>query len=288
MVEYILGDYLVETGKISKEQLDAVVGQLDKVRVKLGLIAVAEGMMTTEQADEVNRLQAVMDKRFGDIAVEKGYLTDEQIGNLLKAQGNTYMTFVQALINEDMLKMEEIDDILEGYRVKNSFSKMDIEMLKSDDPDVVVPLFLTPETLKYQEIIGVVVRTIIRCIDRHVYVGKAELSDKKELTLASMQRVEGEKGFVSAFEEQQGGLVKLASVFGQEEFNAMDDDALDATCEFLNCVNGLYASARSQGGEILELLPPEMIVDSKEITGQVCSIPVFVNNKKLLFVVTEL
>lgn len=288
MVEYILGDYLVEEGKISREQLEGIVSQLDKVRVKLGLIAVAEGMMTTEQADEVNRLQSVMDKRFGDIAVEKGYLTEEQIGNLLKAQGNTYMTFVQALINEDMVKMEEVDGILEGYRVANSFSKSDIEKLKSDDPDVVVPLFLTPETLRYQDIIGVVVRTIIRCIDRHVYVGKAEFGDKIDLMLASMQKVEGEQGFLSAFEEQQGGLARLASVFGQEEFHAMEDDALDAACEFLNCVNGLYASALSQNGAIQELLPPEMVVDMTEITGQVCSIPIYVKGKKMLFIVTEL
>lgn len=287
MVEYILGDYLVETGKISKEQLDVIVSQLDKVRVKLGLIAVAEGMMTTEQADEVNRLQAVMDKRFGDIAVEKGYLTDEQIGNLLKAQGNTYMTFVQALINEGMVKMEEIDSILEGFRVKNSFSKMDIEMLKSDDPDVVVPLFLTPETLKYQAIIGVAVRTIIRCVDRHVYIGKASFGDKCTVSLATVQKVDGEAGFLSAFAEQNGGLLKLASVFGQEDFASLDDDALDAACEFLNCVNGLHASALSQKGEILELLPPEMVVDTKDITGQVCSIPIYVNNKKLMFIVTE-
>lgn len=287
MVEYILGDYLVETGKISKEQLDAVVGQLDKVRVKLGVIAVAEGMMTTEQADEVNKLQSVMDKRFGDIAVEKGYLTDEQIGNLLKAQGNTYMTFVQALINEGMVKMEEIEGILEGFRVKNSFSKMDIEMLKSDDPDVVVPLFLTPETLKYQDIIGIVVRTIIRCVDRHVYVGKASLNEKCELASATVQKVEGEEGFVSAFMEQDGGLLKLASVFGQEDFAELDADALDAACEFLNCVNGLHASALSQNGALLELLPPEMVTDSKEVTGQVCSIPIYVNSKKLLFVVTK-
>ena len=76
MVEYILGNYLVGSGKLTEEQLEVVVGQLDKIRVKLGLIAVAEGMMTLAQADEVNRLQSVMDKRFGDIAVEKGYLTD--------------------------------------------------------------------------------------------------------------------------------------------------------------------------------------------------------------------
>ena len=72
MVEYVLGNYLVEAGRITSEQLETVVNQLDKIRVKLGLIAVAEGMMTLEQADEVNRLQTVKDKRFGDKASEKG------------------------------------------------------------------------------------------------------------------------------------------------------------------------------------------------------------------------
>ena len=43
MVDYILGNYLVESGKISKAQLNAILQKQDSVRVKLGLIAVAEG-----------------------------------------------------------------------------------------------------------------------------------------------------------------------------------------------------------------------------------------------------
>lgn len=287
MVEYILGNYLVDAGKVSAEQLDAVIGQLDKVRVKLGLIAVAEGMMTMEQADEVNKLQAVMDKRFGDIAIEKGYLTDEQIGNLLKAQGNTYMTFVQALVNEGLIKLEDIDDILDGYRVKNSFTKMDMEMLKSDDPDVIVPLFLTPETLKYQDVIGVAVRTIVRCVDRHVYVGKASVCEVASIDNGAIQKVDGERGYTDAFVEQDGGLLKVACVFGQYEFKDMDEDALDAACEFLNCVNGLHASALSQKGDVLELMPPKMCMEKTTISGQVCSIPLYVDGKKMLFIVSE-
>lgn len=287
MVEYVLGNYLVEAGRITSEQLETVVGQLDKIRVKLGLIAVAEGMMTLEQADEVNHLQAVMDKRFGDIAVEKGYLTDEQIGNLLKAQGNTYMSFVQALVNEGLLKMEEIDSVFEGYREKNSFSKTDMEVLKSDDPEMIIPLFLTPETLKYHDVIGVAIRTIIRCIDRHVYIGKASLADNYTLSKAAMQEVEGEEGFATALQEKEGGLLKIASVFGQEEFSAIDEDSLDAVGEFLNCANGLHASALSQKGAVLELLPPELITGSKDISGQVCRVPVFIGNKELEFLVTK-
>ena len=287
MVEYILGNYLVGSGKISSEQLEVVVEQLDKIRVKLGLIAVAEGMMTLAQAEEVNRLQSVMDKRFGDIAIEKGYLTEDQIGNLLKAQGNTYMSFVQSLVNEGFVKMEEIDTIFDGYRDVNGFTKSDMETLKSDEPERIVPLFLTPETMKYQELIGVAVRTIIRCVDRHMYMGKVSVKEDYEIKNAAVQEVQGEGGYTAGFEEQYGGLLKLASIFGQEDFKDMDIDALDAAGEFLNCVNGLHASALSKNGVILELMPPNLLTDSTKLDGKVCSVPIYVKGMSLAFIVKE-
>ena len=287
MVEYILGNYLVGSGKISSEQLEVVVEQLDKIRVKLGLIAVAEGMMTLAQAEEVNRLQSVMDKRFGDIAIEKGYLTDDQIGNLLKAQGNIYMSFVQSLVNEGFVKMEEIDTIFDGYREANGFTKSDMEALKSDEPERIVPLFLTPETMKYQDIIGVAVRTVIRCVDRHMYIGKVTEKEDCEIKNAALQEIQGEGGYVAGFEEQYGGLLKLASIFGQEDFQKIDIDTLDAVGEFLNCVNGLHASALSKNGAILELLPPNLITESTKLEGKVCTIPMYVKGTSLAFIVKE-
>ena len=65
MVSSIVGNYLLEKNLITAEQLKDLMKEQQKVRVKLGLIAVAEGLMTQEEADKVNRLQAVMDKRFG-------------------------------------------------------------------------------------------------------------------------------------------------------------------------------------------------------------------------------
>ena len=106
MFDQIFGNFLVETGKITKEQLADVIAYESTVRVKLGLIAVAEKLLTNEQADEINQLQAIMDKRFGDIAVEKGYLTEDQVSNLLKKQGNIYMVFVQTLIDKKLMTLE--------------------------------------------------------------------------------------------------------------------------------------------------------------------------------------
>lgn len=287
MVEYILGNYLIQSGKLTPEYFNGIISKLDKIHVKLGLLAVAEGMLTTSQADEINSLQAVMDKRFGDIAIEKGYLTEAQINNLLKAQNNTFIVFIQALVNEGFINLREIDNILDAFRIENSFSKTDMEILKRDDTDSVIPLFLTAETLKYQDIISVAVRTIIRFIDRHVYVGKAILLDSITVTNAAIQRVDGKEGFVSAFVERNGGLLELASIFGLEEFTQIDENALDSAGEFLNCINGLYASALSQKGAILELMPPEFVTGTSKISGPVCSIPIFIKNKQFDFIIKK-
>ena len=118
MVGYILGNYLVDTGKITNEQLQEILDSTDKVRVKLGLIAVAEGCMSAAQAEEVNRLQAVMDKRFGDIAVENGYLTDEQVGMLLKKQGDEYMVFLQTLVDMNIMEMGLLRNLILYVRLE--------------------------------------------------------------------------------------------------------------------------------------------------------------------------
>lgn len=292
MVEYILGNYLVETDRMSREQLQGVIAKLDEVRVKMGLLAVAEGMMTVEQAEEVNRYQATVDKRFGDIAVERGYLSEEQIGNLLKKQGNAYLAFAQELVNQDILKMQDLEEVMNGFQQKNAFTKSEIEDLKSDEPERIVPLFLPPEALGFQDITGVLIRTLIRCVDRHVYMGKALLQDSISVEDAVFQKivgftqpVEGFKELEIGLEDADGGLGVIASSFCKEE-NLDKEDTMDAAGEFLNCVNGLYASALSRKGIDSELLPPVVFTTASTIQEmKVCSIPVYAGGKKAVFVV---
>ena len=135
MISRLFGSYLVKEGKLTEEQLKTVFETMQKVRVKLGLIAISEKLMTTEQSDEVNRLQAIMDKRFGDIAVEKGYLTEEQVTRLLGLQGNQYLSFVQAIVDNDFLNMSDIESALCDYQKSYGFTSTDMEALKSGDSD---------------------------------------------------------------------------------------------------------------------------------------------------------
>ena len=288
MVEYILGNYLVETNKITKEQLIQVLEKQDSVRVKLGLIAVAEGMMTLAQAEEVNRLQAIMDKRYGDIAVSKGYLTDDQVGKLLKMQGNSYMTFIQTLVDSSFISMNDMDEMVNSFRQANGYSNSEIDALKSDDVDRIIPLFVPEYGKQFTEIIATAVRTLIRLIDRHAYIGKAEMVSAFPASAQVSQALSGDNGVINCFSEGSGALLNVCSVFGQEEFPELDMDALDAAGELLNCINGLYVSSLSRDGKFLELMPPDYSDVTAKAKTEICRIPVYIGDKSLYFTVAEL
>lgn len=256
MVEYILGNYLVESNKISSENLNAVLEQMNAVRVKLGLIA-----------------------------VEQGYLTNEQVGKLLQEQGNTYFMFVQTLVDLELLEMDEVDGILDEFKKIKGYTNTELEDIKSDDVDRIIPLYLTADTKKYQELAGVAIRTIIRLIDRRVYIGEATIVKDAKFKAMVSQKLQGENSLTVALAEKNGALLELCGIFGQEVFESLDEDALDAAGEFINCLNGLYASARSRAGEFLELFPPEYCIEGAALSGDVCVIPVFIQGKELYFVV---
>lgn len=255
MVSSIVGNYLMEKGLLTGEQFRDILNEQQKVRVKLGLIAVAEGLMTQEEADRVNQLQAVMDRRFGDIAVEKGYLTEGQVNSLLKKQGNAYLAFAQAMENQQLMTIEQLEQILLDYRCENNFTASDMDALKSDDVDSILPLFLPVDSEAYYGIAGTAVRTLMRLVDTGLYPDKAYIMQKTEDENGALQKVEGEKGFVSALGGKGNALQFTASVFGQEKFTSVDEDALDAIGELLNCINGLYVS-ECKDGSSLELMPP--------------------------------
>lgn len=286
MVEYILGNYFVEAGKITTEQLKMIIERQDSVRVKLGLIAVSEGMMTLEQADDVNLLQTIKDMRFGDIAIEEGYLNQEQVEKLLQKQGNAYLVFIQNLLDEELVTMEELDWLLDDFRRVNGYSNADFEDIKSDDIDRILPLLLPSEAVPYQALIGTVVRTMIRLVDRHIYVGRPVMVSDFPKEGFVLQKLEGNSGIADCFAERNGALLKVSSIFGQEMFEKLDMNALDAAGELLNCSNGLYVSELSQQGQFLELLPPEYA--RIENVSEICRLPIFIGNLGLYFTVGKL
>ena len=277
MISRLLGPFLVKEGKLTKEQLETVYETMRKVRVKLGIIAISEKLMTAEQSDEVNRLQAIMDKRFGDIAVEKGYLTNEQVTRLLGLQGNQYLSFVQSIVDNDFMEVSDIEESLNKYQKENGFTLTDIECLKSGDSDRILPLFLPQNITEYQlEHMLICIRTIIRLIDADVYVGKGYITDYFDAPYYALQSLDGDNKASLAFTGTDKSILSVADTFAGEKFDAVDEDSLDSVAEFINCVNGLFAT-KVRSSFTIDMLPPEYSVSDVKFSGKLLVLPAFVN-----------
>lgn len=246
MFDRIFANYLVECGKIKEQDLNSIFANQESKRVRLGVIAVAEKLMTIEQVEEVNQLQAILDKRFGDIAVEKGYLNDEQVSRLLVLQGNAYLALIQSIVDGGYLTMEEIEELLSRFQSENNMTSSNIDDLKSCDVDRIISIYLYSQTDFMKELAGVIIRTFTRLVDYHAFIGKPSELKEYPYKVLCAQGIEGDHKILTALSgEVNPALCNTAIAFAGADNVVCDEDVIDALCEFVNCVNGLFASEMS-------------------------------------------
>lgn len=267
MFDRIFGKYLLEAGKLTAEQLSAAYEKQDLNRAKLGLLAVSKKLMSVEQADEVNRLQSIMDKRFGDIAVEKGYLSAEQLSALLGEQGNSYLALIQTILDDGYLTMQQVEDALAVYQKEHGYTDSDIEMLKECDMDNVLHIVMKDIPPKVQNIMGVMLRTMTRLIDSHVYVEKIHCSEYYVAEKVSYQELTGANHVLAALCGNEEAMKSTAKGYMGDNVINDEEDALDSMAELINCVDGLYATQLSREGVAVELEVPKYKLEGVTLRG---------------------
>lgn len=282
MIANIVANYLVNKGKISVEQYNNLFEELSRVRAKLGLIAVHEGLMTEYQADTVNMLQATLDKRFGDLAVEKGFLTQNQVDELLKKQGDPYLSLAQALENMGIMRLTDLDLVMKKYQAEMEMSASSIEALKSDDIERIIPLFIPADADEYRDIALLAAKTIMRCVNANILPLRAYHTNSLEVQNGALQFVDGDPCLTTCFCGDGNSLLDVARIFGKEDFEELNMDALDAVAELINCINGMYASAASLRRIPMELYPPEFDDAIECVTGaEMLCMPMIVGDKSI-------
>lgn len=282
MFGHFFGDYLVKNNLITKSQFDLINEYQKSLRVKLGTIAISEKLLTEKQADEINNLQIKMDKRFGDIAVDHGYLTEEQVELLLNLQGSPYHQFIQALIDKTDMTQSEIEKYIQDYQEMNYFTHENLEAIKSGDIDRIAPIFTTTDNPLCSDHIGLALRNIIRFIDNQIVIKKYYSVTEYSFDNLASQFLKGEHNILFGFAGKDDSLLSIANPFAKEEFTEVDEDAFDSICEFINCINGLFASKLSDEDIDIDLLPPISYTGQKLISnGNIYVVPVIINDNEL-------
>ncbi len=287
MVEQILGNFLVRKGILTLEQLEELEAEaLPKAAVSF--IAYLEGLLTEEEVAKIRKLPGA-DQHFGDVAVDEGFLTDEQVISLLKKQSNTFYAFTESLLKKGYVKKEELFPLRDEFMEEEGFSLDQIGDIMSGEVERLVPLFLTSETQKYAAVVTNMVKTIMNMVDRYVYIDRVEPIPEFPDDCRISQPMVWEEGIIDGFQEADGGLLEMCSIFSKEEFTQLDDDSIDGAGELLNCANGLFVSSLSRKGVYFELLPPIIgKVEEQIVEGSVVRIPVYIKRKKMFLIVGEL
>lgn len=286
MFGQLFGKYLVNKGLLTNEDYRALINKQLNVRAKLGTIAVAEGLMTVERAEKVNRLQKQHDKRFGDVAVEKGYLTETQVEELLKKQGNPYMQFLEALLDSGKITVSQLDTEFAAFQKENGFSAEDIEALKHDDFERLVPIFAFSSKPYVTDIVCLILRNINRFVSRDFYIGKISHIDYLDYKCLAGQRTDGEHEIYLGLAgvESTEGFQKIASAFIDGEYMSVNEDALDAVCEFINCNSGLLAAEESKKGKEFDL-KPVVAFENQSVEGDFYVVPIYIEDEEVRLVI---
>ena len=228
-----------------------------------------------------------MDKRFGDICVEKGYLSEQQVSHLLRLQGNTYLVFLQTLIDKEYVTMQEYDTLYEEFQREYGYTMTQMDALKSCDIDRILNVYIEIDYEKCHTLLGMLLRTAARLIDYHIYIEPPKTVTSISLPLLSTQMLHGDFSIFSAIGGNEEAFRKASIAFAGESLIEEKEDSLDAMCEFLHCVNVLYASTLSNQHADIDMLPPEYYNEETTLeASEIFVVSMYVCGEKLDYILT--
>ncbi|WP_026506971.1 hypothetical protein [Butyrivibrio sp. MC2013] len=288
MFDRLMGNFLISRDKITDNQLERVYELQGRSRARLGVIAVTEHLMTIPQAEEINSLQAAHDKRFGDLAVEKGYLTESQVERLLERQGNEYMSFCQAIVDSGIMTLDDIYAETHAYQIQNGLMESEMEALRNNDLDRIVPIFAKDADDDIRRLFTIAIKTIYRLLDPHISIGYMTKKSSVTGECVGYQAMTGGSGLMTSVSGSYQDLQSAAMLYTKEEFLETREDVMDALCELINCINGLYATEVSTETLLVELEPPIYKTTFANIVStDICSLPLQVGNANIFLNISK-
>jgi hypothetical protein len=261
MYNQFFGQFLLQKGLLTAEQLCSVFEDEASVRVKLGILAIDKGWMTAAEAQEIHELQKTMDLRFGDLAVSKGYLNSYQVEELLQAQRSRHLSLSQAILDRGYLSLAELTPVLTLYKAESTLGEED----GKDDFDNISRLVLDISQLSqeqqelYSRYTGLFLRNVVRFLQVTPVPEKADsfLGKADDWLISQTLRIDG-KQLLTGLVLPDKTLIRLASLYSGETIDEINELALDSAAEFLNLHNGMFSITIGNRGSEVEMLPQKV------------------------------
>lgn len=115
MIAKFFGQFLLERGAITGDQLLQAVEHQRSMHQKFGSYALRFGYLTLDQINELHREQIYRPERIGELAVGRGFLTREQVEEILLRQKNDHLLLGEAIVKLGFMEREQLYLHLDEY-----------------------------------------------------------------------------------------------------------------------------------------------------------------------------
>jgi len=246
------GQFLLERGRITSQQLLAALELQKSIPMPIGILALERGWLSATQITDILDQQKRKTSRFEDLAVQLGYLTQAQIDELLQIQETSHRVRLgEALVLKGFITLESLDRELKEYNketekfsseVSNAFGALAHKDIVTTFTDLMLLMFTR---FGKQDII------IERCESGQEKV--------RRFRWVISQKIAGENvEFNCLLSVPPKLLLQMASTMLDDTISSADELALDASKEFVNIANGNACAKLSEYGVNLTMLPPEI------------------------------
>lgn len=278
MLNRLFGDYLVKKNKIAQGQLDSILAISSDIKAEIATVAVVKKVLTLSQ------IQTLMDgaggqaSRIGELAVENGMITDDRLEQVISFQSNSFMILVQHLIEQNFFSLQDVNQLIDAFQEEGKYDDIQLEALMSGDIEQIVDVFVPLKNMNLRQLTITTIQTFRRLIDKNVYLEKAYVANSLQVDKYAAQMVTGDMHFKFYISGAMNHLLAIANHFTGDHYKAVDQDALDNVCEFVNCVNGQFATNMSYEDVDVDMNAPECGMEGPFLTGaKLFVIPIHAN-----------
>jgi CheY-specific phosphatase CheX len=246
------GQFLLERGRITSQQLLAALEFQKTISMPIGTLALERGWLSAAQVTDILEQQKRKALRFGELAVELGHLTQIQVDDLLQVEEICHRVRLgEALMLKGFITIESLERELKEYNketekfsseVSDAFGALAHKDIVTTFTDLMLLMFTR---FGKQDII------IERCES-----GKEKI---RRFRWVIAQKIAGENvEFNCLLSVPPKLLLQMASTMLDDTISTADELAIDASKEFVNIANGNACAKLSEGGVNLTMLPPEI------------------------------
>ncbi|MSP41496.1 MAG: hypothetical protein EXR70_23670 [Deltaproteobacteria bacterium] len=246
------GQYLLERGRISSQQLVDALEFQKQVNVPIGVLALEAGLLSADQVKLIIARRRSTDKPFGELAVSLGLLSEAQVAELLQIQPNHRVHLGEALVIKGYLSIDALEkELKEHKKEEDKLSAQVAEAFNSIANKQIVKTFTDLMVMMFTDF-----------ADQHdIKVERCEMG-KENVRLfrwVFSQKIAGDNvEFNCLLSVPPKLMLQMASTMLDQNISTPDELALDATKEFVNIANGNACAQLSADGVELTMQPPEV------------------------------